>query len=193
MKKSMRGVAVYPGTFDPVTLGHLDVIARASRIFDRLIVAVAKTPKKNLWFNLQERMAMVAEASSFLKGIEVDAFDGLLVNYARNRGIHVLVRGLRAFSDFEYEFQMALTNRKLAHSVETVFLMTSETHSYISSSVVREVAELGGDSSGFVPKCVYEAIVRKLGGGSGEIRNSKHEIRRKFKARNGENSKRRPR
>jgi pantetheine-phosphate adenylyltransferase len=164
MKKTMRGVAVYPGTFDPVTLGHLDVIARASRIFARLVVAVAKTPKKNLWFDLEERMNLVRDASSHLKNVEVDAFEGLLVDYARDRGVHVLVRGLRAFSDFEYEFQMALTNRKLAHSVETVFLMTSETHSYISSSVVREVAELGGDASGFVPKCVYAAILEKTGG-----------------------------
>jgi pantetheine-phosphate adenylyltransferase len=159
----MSGVAVYPGTFDPVTLGHVDVILRASEIFDKLVVAVASKPRKQLWFSLEERLDLVRRAVGHLPNVEIESFDGLLVNYARSRGIHVLVRGLRAFSDFEYEFQMALTNRKLSHNIETVFLMTSETYSYISSSVVKEVSELGGDTSDFVPECVQRVIDRKLG------------------------------
>ena len=161
MKKS----AIYPGTFDPLTLGHLDVIHRASLIFDRLIVAVAEAPKKTALFSLDERLRMAREAVTNLKGVEVVSFRGLLVDFARKSQAGVLVRGLRAFSDFEYEFQMALSNRKLAPDIETMFLMTSETYSYVSSSVVREVAELGGDSSELVPPNVQAALVRKLGKG----------------------------
>ena len=150
--------AIYPGTFDPITLGHLDVMSRASVVFDRLVVAVAESPRKKLWFDLAERVEMVREATTQLPNLEIVTFDGLLVKFARKQGVGVLVRGLRAFSDFEYEFQMALSNRKLAPDVETVFLMASETYSYVSSSVVREVAELGGDISGMVPAGVQVAL-----------------------------------
>jgi pantetheine-phosphate adenylyltransferase len=153
--------AIYPGTFDPITLGHLDVMRRAADVFDHLIVAVAESPRKKLWFDLNERLSMVKDATTQLNNIEVVSFDGLLVDFARQQGVLVLVRGLRAFSDFEYEFQMALSNRKLAPDVETVFLMTSDSYSYVSSSVVREVAELGGDISVLVPAGVQLALERK--------------------------------
>jgi pantetheine-phosphate adenylyltransferase len=158
----MKRSAIYPGTFDPLTLGHLDVIRRAAKMMDRLVVAVSGQTRKGLLFTLEERLAMVRGAVAGLEGVEVESFDGLLVDYARNRKVGVLVRGLRAFSDFEYEFQMALSNRKLAPDVETMFLMTSEAYSYISSSVVREVAELGGDTSELVPPNVYAALKQKL-------------------------------
>ncbi|HMP89915.1 MAG TPA: pantetheine-phosphate adenylyltransferase [Kiritimatiellia bacterium] len=158
----MMRSAIYPGTFDPITLGHLDVMKRAANVCDRLVVAVAESPKKKLWFDLNERMSMVRDAVSQVSNIEVVSFHGLLVEFARSQGIYVLVRGLRAFSDFEYEFQMALSNRKLATDVETLFLMTSDTYSYVSSSVVREVAELGGDISALVPPGVQTALRRKM-------------------------------
>ena len=150
--------AIYPGTFDPVTLGHLDVMRRAAGVFDRLVVAVAVSSRKNTWFGIEERMAIAREAVAELPNVSVTSFDGLLVEFARKQGIHCLVRGLRAFSDFEYEFQMALTNRKLAADIETVFLMTSEDHSYISSTTVREVWKLGGDTRDFVPSCVQRML-----------------------------------
>lgn len=159
----MKRAAIYPGTFDPVTLGHLDVIRRAARVFDGLVVAVAKASRKSTWFSIDERLALLREAVKSIPGVRVEAFDGLLVNYVRRKKIGVVVRGLRAFTDFEYEFQMALTNRKIAPDVETVFLMTSESHSYVSSTVVREVAELGGDTSGLVPPVVQKALMKKLG------------------------------
>ncbi len=158
----MRHSAIYPGTFDPLTLGHLDLIERASHIFDRVIVAVVEQSRKNTVFSADERVAMVRAATRNLKNVKVEAFDGLLVTYARRKGIHVLLRGLRAFSDFEYEFQMALTNRKLASEIETIFLMPKETYSYINSSTVREVVERGGDSSVFVPPAVQRFIARRL-------------------------------
>ena len=158
----MKRSAIYPGTFDPITLGHFDVMRRAAQVFDRLVVAVAESPRKKLWFDIEERVSMVRNAAKDITNIDVVQFDGLLVHFARKQGIHVLVRGLRAFSDFEYEFQMALNNRKLAPDVETVFLMTSDTYSSISSSAVREVADLGGDTSILVPKGVQEALVRKM-------------------------------
>lgn len=157
----MKRSAIYPGTFDPITLGHHDVMRRAADVFDFLVVAVAESPKKKLWFSLEERLGMVRDAVHDIPNIKVVPFGGLLVDFARQQGIHVLVRGLRAFSDFEYEFQMALSNRKLAPDVETVFLMTSDTYSYISSSAVREVAELGGDTTLLVPKGVQAALERK--------------------------------
>lgn len=158
----MKRTAIYPGTFDPLTLGHLDVIRRAAKVVDELIVAVAARPNKNALFSLEERVALARASVKGLRNVKVESFRGLLVTYARRRNVHVLVRGLRAFSDFEYEFQMALSNRKLAPDVETMFLMTSEAHSYISSSVVREVAELGGDTSELVPPAVQAALKRKL-------------------------------
>lgn len=158
----MTQAAIYPGTFDPITLGHLDVMKRAAHIFDRLVVAVAESPRQTLWFNLDERLALVREATADIRNIEVMPFDGLLVQFAQAQKIHTLVRGLRAFADFEYEFQMALINRKLTPDVETVFLMTSESTSYVSSSAVREVARYGGDTSLLVPPCVIKALDNKM-------------------------------
>jgi len=159
----MRHSAIYPGTFDPLTLGHLDLIERAAHIFDRVVVAVVVNSRKNTVYTAEERVAMVRASIRNLKNVKVEAFDGLLVTYARRKGIHVLLRGLRAFSDFEYEFQMALTNRTMAPEIETMFLMPKETYSYINSSTVREVVERGGDISKFVPPAVQRLIARKLG------------------------------
>jgi len=159
----MNRAAIYAGTFDPITLGHLDVIERAARIFNRLIIAVARSTRKETLFTVEERCALVTEVVQPFGNVEVDAFDGLLVEYARAKGVRVLVRGLRAFSDFEFEFQMALTNRKMAPDIETIFLMPKEDYSYVSSSTVREVAQYGGDIRGFVTKSVQRALAKKLG------------------------------
>ena len=158
----MKSSAIYPGTFDPVTLGHLDVIRRAAGIFDRLVVAVVATPRKHVWFSTEERLRFLKVATRGIKNVDVVPFTGLLVHFAREQGISVLVRGLRAFSDFEYEFQMALSNRHLAPDIETMFLMTSESHSYISSTNVREVAELGGNTSELVPAVVQKELERRF-------------------------------
>lgn len=154
--------AVYAGTFDPMTYGHLDVATRAAHVFDRLTLAVAEDPRKTLLFDVEERVALARECLAKLPNVEVVPFGGLLVNWARTRGIHTLIRGLRAFSDFEYEFQMALTNRKLAPDIETLFLMPNEDFSYVSSSMVREIAALGGGVDQFVPPMVAAALKRKL-------------------------------
>ena len=155
--------AVYAGSFDPVTFGHVDVAERAAHVFDRLTLAVAEDPRKTLLFSVEERVALAKGSLAHLGNIEVVSFSGLLVDWARARGIHTLIRGLRAFSDFEYEFQMALTNRKLAPDVETMFLMPNEDFSYVSSSMVREIAALGGQVEKFVPAPVAAALTRKLG------------------------------
>ncbi len=154
--------AVYAGSFDPVTFGHVDVGERAAHVFDHLTVAVAEDPRKTLLFSVEERMALAKESLAHLDNVEVVPFSGLLVDWARARGIHTLIRGLRAFSDFEYEFQMALTNRKLAPDIETMFLMPNEDFSYVSSSMVREIAALGGHVEKFVPAPVAAALKRKL-------------------------------
>ncbi len=155
--------AVYAGTFDPLTFGHLDVAARAAHVFDQLTLAVAEDPRKTLLFSVAERLELARSSVAHLGNVEVVTFGGLLVDWARSRGIHTLIRGLRAFSDFEYEFQMALTNRKLAPDVETLFLMPNEDFSYVSSSMVREIASLGGAVEQFVPAPVAAALRRKLG------------------------------
>jgi len=155
--------AIYAGTFDPLTLGHMDLIERGAEIFETLILAVVIQPPKDNLFSIKERIAMARAVVGNMPNIEVDAFDGLLIDYARNKGVKVLIRGLRAYSDFEYEFQMALTNRKLAPEIETLFMMPNEIHSYVSSSTVREVAALGGDISEFVPEVVRRAVEKKLG------------------------------
>ena len=154
--------AVYAGTFDPMTYGHLDVATRAAHVFDRLTLAVAEDPRKTLMFDVEERVALARECLAKLPNVDVVPFGGLLVDWARRRGIHTLIRGLRAFSDFEYEFQMALTNRKLAPDIETLFLMPNEDFSYVSSSMVREIAALGGGVGQFVPPAVAAALQRKL-------------------------------
>lgn len=155
--------AIYPGTFDPLTYGHLDVIERAARIFDRLIVSVGLNAAKKPIFDVEERMKLVRESTAHLSNVEVDCFSGLLVDFCHHKKVFALVRGLRAFSDFEYEFQMALTNRKLAPDVETVFLMPKETHSYISSGVVRQLAEMKGSIEDFVPPPVRKALEARFG------------------------------
>lgn len=159
----MRNVAIYAGTFDPLTLGHMDLIERSSVIFDRVILAIVVKTRKDTLFTLEERVSMATQVVRPLQNVQVEAFDGLLVDYARRKGVGVLIRGLRAYSDFEYEFQMALTNRKLEPEVETLFMMPKEVHSYVSSSIVREVARLGGDTSEFVPpeiQAILEARFR---------------------------------
>lgn len=156
-------VAIYPGSFDPLTNGHLSLIQRSLKMFDRLIVAIAVNPKKTPLFSEDERRALIREAVQDDR-VEVDAFHGLLVDYVRRRNAGVIVRGLRAVSDFEYEFQLANMNRKLAPDVETVFMMTGEDYFYISSNLVREVASFGGDVTGLVPPNVHEGLKAKFAG-----------------------------
>ncbi|AGC45839.1 pantetheine-phosphate adenylyltransferase [Myxococcus stipitatus DSM 14675] len=154
-------VAIYPGSFDPLTNGHLSLIQRSLKMFDKVIVAIAVNPKKTPLFTEDERRDLIREAVQDPR-VEVDAFHGLLVDYVRRRGGSVIVRGLRAVSDFEYEFQLANMNRKLAPTVETVFMMTGEDYFYISSQLVREVASFGGDVTGLVPPNVHEALKAKF-------------------------------
>lgn len=155
-------MAIYPGSFDPLTNGHLSLIQRGLQMFDRLIVAVAINPKKTPLFTPEERREIIREVCPDPR-VEVDSFQGLLVEYARRRKVHVLIRGLRAVSDFDYEFQLANMNRKLAPEVETVFMMTGEDYFYLSSQLVREVASLGGDVRGLVPPAVYERLQARYG------------------------------
>ncbi len=163
----MTRLAIYAGTFDPVTFGHLDLVVRCSELFDRLIVAISSSGHKTPLFSAEARAGMMRDIASRLSldNVEVDLFDGLLIDYARKRGVRVLIRGLRAYSDFEFEFQMALTNRKLAGEVETLFMMPKENHSYVSSSTVKEVASLGGAVDEFVPPEVVAALRARFEGG----------------------------
>jgi pantetheine-phosphate adenylyltransferase len=154
--------AIYAGTFDPITYGHLDLIKRAQEIFSETIVAVAHNPQKEPLFSVSERVAMLKKATKGWPGIIVDDFAGLVVDYARKKKAKVLIRGLRMISDFEYEFQMALTNRKIAPEIETIFLMPQESYSYLSSRLLKETAALGADLSSFVPNFVEEALKKKL-------------------------------
>ena len=154
--------AIYPGTFDPVTYGHIDLIKRALEIFDGLIVAVTTSPRKKTLFSKEERVGMLKKATVGLEGVTVDEFNGLVTNYARKKKIDVILRGIRAFSDFEYEFQMALTNRKLMPDIETMFLMPSQEYSYFSSSLIKEAASLGGNVSSFVPNFVAQELKKRL-------------------------------
>lgn len=158
----MRPRAVYPGTFDPVTYGHIDLIKRALKIFDRVIIAVAHNPEKKPLFTVEERITMLKRATKGLKGVVIEDFDSLVVDYARRKGASVVIRGLRMLSDFEYEFQMALTNRKLAEDIETIFMMPSEQYSYLSSKLIKEAVALGADVKAFVPKFVKKALAEKL-------------------------------
>lgn len=155
--------AMYPGTFDPITLGHEDLVRRASRLFDKVVVAVAANPGKQPMFNLEERVALAKTVLSDFERVEVTGYDGLTVNFARDNGLQVIVRGLRAISDFEYEFQLANMNRHLTDEVETVFLTPTETYTYISSSLVREIASMGGDISEFVSPKVKLALMERCG------------------------------
>ncbi len=154
--------AIYPGSFDPLTNGHLDVVQRAAKLFDRVIVAVAKNEGKNPLFTLDERLALVKKAVAHLPNVEADSFDSLLVEYVVSRKAQAIVRGLRAVSDFEFEFQLALMNRKLNENIETIFMMPKDTYTFLSSRIVKEIARLGGDVSSFVPPHVQTALNKKL-------------------------------
>ena len=156
--------AVYPGSFDPVTFGHIDVMKRACKIFDKVIVAVLVNSSKNPVFSAEERVELIRESVSDIQNVEVDYFSGLLVDYMKKKKAHAIVKGLRAISDFEYEFQMALLNRQLNREVDTVFLTTNVKYMYLSSSMVREIARHGGDVSQFVPKFVEERLAQKYKG-----------------------------
>ncbi len=156
-------VAVYPGSFDPITNGHVDIIQRGARIFDRIIVAVLVNSDKRPLFSVEERVETAREVFRDQPKVEVDAFDGLLIDFARQKHASVIVRGLRAISDFEFEFQMALMNRRLAPDIETVFMMPAEAYTYISSRLVREVSALGGEVEGLVPDTVIGRMRRKVG------------------------------
>ena len=154
--------AIYPGSFDPVTNGHLDVIERARKLFDEVIVAVAHNEEKQPLFTLDERLAFLQQTVGRIDSIRIAHFDGLLVDFAMHQGAVAVVRGLRAVSDFEFEFQMALMNRKLQGAVETIFLMPKEEYTYLSSRIIKEIAQLGGDVSSFVPGIVATALSGKL-------------------------------
>lgn len=154
--------AIYPGSFDPLTNGHLDVVQRAAKLFDRIIVAVAKNEGKSPLFTHNERLALVKQAVKQMPNVEADAFDGLLVDYVVGKKAQAIVRGLRAISDFEFEFQLALMNRKLNENIETIFMMPKDTYTFLSSRIVKEIARLGGDVNSFVPSHVRIALQKKL-------------------------------
>jgi pantetheine-phosphate adenylyltransferase len=155
-------IAIYPGSFDPVTNGHLDLIERGEKMFDLLIVAVLRNAEKQPLFTVQERVEMLREVTKQWSAVEVDVFDGLLVDYARKRGAGVILRGIRAVSDYEYELQMALMNRKLEPRLETVFMLPGLSYSYLSSKLVREIAQLGASLNGLVPAIVEERLRAKV-------------------------------
>ncbi len=158
-------IAICPGSFDPVTLGHLDIINRSRKVFDKTIVAVLVNPDKHTMFTVDERITLLKRCTKDMEDVEVVGFDGLLAEYARERGVTAIVKGLRALSDFEYEFQQALTNKKLNPNLETMFLTTSAENMFLSSSIVKQIARFGGDISNFVPECILEDIIERLNAG----------------------------
>jgi pantetheine-phosphate adenylyltransferase len=158
----MNHIAVYPGTFDPVTNGHIDLVERSLRIFDEVIIAVAENPKKAPLFSLPERVAMFKAVASDFRNITIEGFDGLLVDYVRTKKAVAIIRGLRAVSDFEYEMQMALMNRRLDNNIETVFMMPNQEYSFITSTIVKEAASYGGDVSSLAPGVVVEKLKEKF-------------------------------
>ncbi len=160
--KRKNSIAVYPGTFDPVTYGHIDIIKRAAKIFGKVVVAVAHNEEKGTLFSVEERVDMLKDAVKGMKNVSVTDFDGLVVGYIKKLGTNIMIRGLRMISDFEYEFQMALTNRKLAGEIETIFMMPNESYSYISSKLIKEAASLGADVGHFVPKKAKDLLRIKL-------------------------------
>ncbi len=165
-------IGVYPGSFDPITNGHLDIIKRSSRVFDKLIVAVVKNHSKKPLFSIKERINFISKSIEELPNVEVDHFEGLLVDFVSAKGAQAIVKGLRAMSDFEYEFQMALLNRKLEPNIETIFMMTNHKYSYLSSSMVKEIAALGGSIVDLVPESIRTDILSKFHtntGGDSEI------------------------
>ncbi|MBE6740299.1 MAG: pantetheine-phosphate adenylyltransferase [Ruminococcaceae bacterium] len=157
-------VAIYPGSFDPITMGHLDIIHRASKLFGKLIVVVMVNPKKQCSFSPSERVELIKQSTKDLDNVIVEFSDGLLADYAKEKNACAIIKGLRALSDFEYEFQMALTNSKLNPDVETLFLTTRAENMYLSSSMVRQIASMGGDISGFVPEIIHNEIIKRLKG-----------------------------
>ncbi len=157
-----KNIAVYPGTFDPITNGHIDLVERSLGIFDEVIIALAPNPKKIPLFTTDERIEMIKAATKGLRNVKIDIFDGLLVNYAKKKKAQAIIRGLRAVSDFEYEFQMALMNRRLDNKIETVFLMPSEEYSYLTSSIIKEIAAFKGSVNGLVPKVVAKKLKEKF-------------------------------
>lgn len=159
----MKRIAIYPGSFDPVTNGHIDIVQRGTTLFDEIIVAILHNPNKKALFTIEERMAMLKESMKDIPGISYDTFGGLLVDYAQKRGAQAILRGMRAVSDFEYEFQLALMNRKLNREVQTVFLMTGLRWIFTSSSIIKEAAQFGGDITDMVPPCVNQKIIEKFG------------------------------
>ena len=154
--------AVYPGSFDPITKGHMDVISRGSGVFDQVIVAVARNPHKRALFTIDERMDMIRHETRNLKNVKVDTFEGMLIDYVKKQGTNVILRGIRTVSDFEYEFQMALTNRTLNREIETVFVVSSEEYSFMNSTLIKEIAALGGDTRAFVSGEVGRKLKEKL-------------------------------
>ena len=157
-------IAIYPGSFDPITIGHLDIIHRASKLFGKLIVVVMVNPKKQCSFSPEERVELIKQSTKDLENVVVEFSNGLLADYAKEKGACAIIKGLRALSDFEYEFQMALTNSKLNPDVETLFLTTRAENMYLSSSMVRQIASMGGDISGFVPDIIHNEIIKRLKG-----------------------------
>jgi len=158
----MARTAIYPGTFDPVTFGHIDVLQRACRLFDKVIISVTENSSKDTLFSAEERVWMIKKSIQKIKNAEVDTFSGLLVNYARKKKADALIRGLRAVSDFEFEFQMALTNRKISPKIETVFLMPNEKYTFVSSTLVREIARFNGNLTGFIPIAAVKMLKKKF-------------------------------
>lgn len=159
----MKKIGVYPGTFDPVTYGHIDIIKRSLKVFDKVIVAVAPNPQKAPLFDVKERVFMIQEATREFKNLQIEQFEGLLVEFVKRQGGTAVIRGLRAVSDFEYELQIALMNRKLDSEVETVFMMPSQEYTYLTSSIVKAVASYGGEVKDFVPEVVLKKLKEKLG------------------------------
>ncbi len=155
------GMAIYPGSFDPVTKGHLDIIERTSKIVDELIVAILENPRKKAVFTIEERLEMLRRVTSGIENVRIEYFQGLLIEFAKRKKVNLVVKGLRAISDFEFEFQMALVNRKLDPQIETLFMVTNSKYSYLSSSIVKEVASFGGDIRDLVPPEVYDMIMAK--------------------------------
>jgi pantetheine-phosphate adenylyltransferase len=158
----MPKVAIYPGSFDPVTNGHIDIVERGLKLFDKIIVSILYNPKKEYLFSLEERLEMLKDCLKKFEGVEIDSFDGLSVDYAASRKAHAILRGLRAMSDFEYEFQMALMNRRLNREVQTVFLMTGLRWIFTSSSIIKEAVQFGGNIDGMVPKLVEKKLKRRF-------------------------------
>ncbi len=161
-------IAVYPGSFDPITYGHLDIVSRGAKIFDRVIVAVLHNSKKQPLFTVEERLELIRQVTGDIPNVEVEGYDGLLIHYLQQRQSNVIIKGLRAVTDFEYEMQMASINRKLAEDIETFFMMTNNQYSFLSSSIVKEVARYDGQISDFVPPVVEKAIREKFAGNQGK-------------------------